>query len=503
MSVVDETELLSAQALQSLPEPYLAVDAATRRIVLANDALARLVGYTREELLTMGPADLLTEGEAIRLNLAYEHLSMGVVSRREWTSRRKDGSQFLINVTSMMIAVDGRLIVHMIVHDLSEEAPGATLRAVLALANDRFAATVEYDETLRAIVALFVPHIADRCTIDLFDDTRSFVRVADMASGAAPAAPTMASDAVQDADIAHFDLRAHGRELGLLTLYRAQPRVWHADDRSLAIALARRAAQAIDTALLWQTAQRELARRAAIHRISRAFAESEPGGDRVMQVLLDEAMASLDGDHGGVAMWDVSTGRLIQVYSNTGRSNGMMVSLDGSLSGAAARTQRPVISNEYQREYGKGTPGGRFGAQAVIAAPLLHEGRLIGVLSVGTRVVGKRFTADDMEALELLAGMAAAMFSTVERAQLQAVSLAARELAHRLNNDLALAVGTIDMLRGEPALTDDLRDLIGGAAEGLERVSEQLQQLQQLVRFQTRETPIGPALDLDGSTDPR
>jgi hypothetical protein len=98
--------------------------------------------------------------------------------------------------------------------------------------------------------------------------------------------------------------------------------------------------------------------------------------------------------------------------------------------------------------------------------------------------------------------MAAAMFGTVERAQLQAVTLAARELAHRLNNDLALAVGTIDMLRGEPSVTDELRELISDAAAGLERVGEQLAQLQQLVRFQTRETPIGPALDLDGSREP-
>ena len=35
---------------------------------------------------------------------------------------------------------------------------------------------------------------------------------------------------------------------------------------------------------------------------------------------------------------------------------------------------------------------------------------------------------------------------------------------------------------------------------GLQRVGEQLKRLQQLARFQTRETPVGPALDLDRST---
>ena len=152
----------------------------------------------------------------------------------------------------------------------------------------------------------------------------------------------------------------------------------------------------------------------------------------------------------------------------------MPVDLEDSLSGTAALNQRSMISNDYQSEYGKATPGGRFGAHAGIAAPLFHEGRLLGVLSVGTRTAGKRFTPDDAEALDMLAGIAASMFGTLERAQLQAVSLAARELAHRLNNDLALAVGAIDMLRHEPSMSNELHGLIEGAAEGLDRVVEQL-----------------------------
>ena len=483
----------------------MVVDAVTRRIIVANEAMARLVNYSRDELLTLGPADLLTPGDDTRLVAAYEHLTPGTISRREWIGRRKDGTQLLVSVVSVPLVVGDRLIVQMLIHDLSDEAPDAGQRSLLALANDRLATTVDFADTIQTVLSLVVPQIADRCTIDLLDESGVLTRAADTAettaTGGEPAAPGAAASSATG-EPSTFDLRAHGRELGVLTMYRALPRSWHPDARSVAIALARRAAQAIDTALLWQTAQRELARRAAMHRISRAFAESEPGGDRVMQVLLNEAMAILGGDHGGVAMWDMPSGRLVQVYSNTGRSNGMTVGLDDSLSGAAARLQRPVVSNDYQTEYGKVTPGGRFGAHAGIAAPLLHEGRLIGVLSVGTRIEGKRFTADDVQALELLAGMAAAMFGTVERAQLQAVTLAARELAHRLNNDLALAVGTIDMLRGEPSVTDELRELISDAAAGLERVGEQLAQLQQLVRFQTRETPIGPALDLDGSREP-
>jgi PAS domain S-box-containing protein len=511
-----------------LPEAFVAIDVVTRRFLLANAAAERLIGYSQAELQLMSPADVLELADGARLEQAFETLSPGTVSRREWMMRTKHGQVFPIGVTSVPIVLDDRLVIQMLVRDLSAEDPDAAQRTLLSLANDRLTVSLDYEATLRAVLSLVVPRIADGCTIALIDQSgRPFhaargavdPAVADglsieiAATGQADVVVSVAaeSDAAPSAGLATeaagstgtevtFELRAHGRELGTLTMRRCLPRVWDAAGRSLALALARRAAQAIDSAMLWQTAQRELARRSAILRISRAFAEGEPGGDHVMEVLINESLAMLGADHGGISLWDAPAGSLIQVYSNTGRSNGMVVSLEQSLSGRAALERRPVISNEYQEEYGKGTPSGRFGAQAGIAAPLLHEGRLLGVISVGSCLPERKFGPDDAEALELLAGMAASMLGTLERAQLQAVSLASRELAHRLNNDLALAVGTIDMLREERGLGDDLQVLVADAAAGLERVGEQLRRLQQLARFQTRETPVGPALDLDRST---
>lgn len=511
-----------------LPEAFVAVDVATRCFLLANAVTERLTGFTRAELESMTPGEVLERADGSRLELAFETLSLGTVSRREWMLRTKAGRVIPIGVTSVPIRLGGRLVIQMVIHDLSEEDPAAAQRTLLALANDRLTVSLDYESTLRAVLALIVPRIADACAVDLRDrgggPFRAARGVADpssadgvaiemAATGPADAvvAPIAEPDGQPSAGLAveaasttgedaTFELRAHGRELGTLTMQRFPPRAWDPDSRSLALALARRAAQAIDGAMLWQMTQRELARRAAILRISRAFAESEPGGDRVMEVLLGEALSVLGADHGGIALWDAASGMLMQVYSNTGRSNGMTVSMEHSLSGRAARERRPVITNDYQNEYGIGTPSGRFGSQAGIAAPLLHEGRLLGVISIGSRQPERRFGTDDAEALELLAGMAASMLGTLERAQLQAVSLAARELAHRLNNDLALAVGTIDMLREEPGLGDDLQDLVADAAAGLQRVGEQLKRLQQLARFQTRETPVGPALDLDRST---
>jgi PAS domain S-box-containing protein len=510
---VDVADLRQQPLIDALPEAFLAIDVATRHFVMANAAAERLIGYSRSEILAMTPMQICEAADAARIQHAFETLVPGTVSRREWIVRAKDGRTFPVGVTSVPVQLAGRLVIQMIAHDLSSEDPAEAQRILLALANDRLAVSLEYEATLRTTVDLIVPGLADRCTVDLLDEGGRPFRAADgtslagelvveIGSSRRPDAVPAVQPGPMDADAAMFGLRAHGREIGTLTMHRHRPRRWVPEARSVAVALARRVAQAIDSALLWQTAQRELARRSAILRISRAFAESEPGSDRVMEVLLEEALATLGADHGGISLWDAPSGLLVQVFSSSGRSNGLAVSLENSLSGRAALALRPVISNDYQAEYGRVTPAGRFGAQAGIAAPLLHEGRLLGVLSVGTRVSGRIFTPDDAEALELLAGMAASMFGTLERAQLQAVSLAARELAHRLNNDLALAVGTIDLLRTESTLSDELRELVAEAAAGLERVGEQLAQLQKLARFQTRETPVGPALDIDRSAGP-
>ena len=83
-----------------------------------------------------------------------------------------------------------------------------------------------------------------------------------------------------------------------------------------------------------------------------------------------------------------------------------------------------------------------------------------------------------------------------EAARLQGVILTGRELSHLLSNDLAMAVGWIDLLREHPDLPAELREVVDDAAVGLERAAEHLKRLQQVSRVATRQTPLGPALDL-------
>jgi GAF domain-containing protein len=136
-----------------------------------------------------------------------------------------------------------------------------------------------------------------------------------------------------------------------------------------------------------------------------------------------------------------------------------------------------------------------------VAVPLLHEGRLVGGLAVRTGARGLTSSKENVESLEMLAGVAAAALVGLERAQLVAVTLAARELAHVLNNDLALPVGALELLREDPTLPPHLCQIVDEAGAGLQSAAGHVRRLQQVVRIQTKETPVGPALDLERSAE--
>jgi DNA-binding response OmpR family regulator len=86
-------------------------------------------------------------------------------------------------------------------------------------------------------------------------------------------------------------------------------------------------------------------------------------------------------------------------------------------------------------------------------------------------------------------------------AQLEGVTVTARELAHRLNNHLHGIIGVLDVLADHPGLSAESYELAREALEQAESSARVISQLQRVVRVETRETPVGPALDLDRSTD--
>ena len=87
----------------------------------------------------------------------------------------------------------------------------------------------------------------------------------------------------------------------------------------------------------------------------------------------------------------------------------------------------------------------------------------------------------------------------LDEARLDGVRLAAREMAHLLNNDLAVAVGLVELLQGRPDLPPRLRDLLADAAESLDAATRHIEDFQDVVRVAVKNTPGGPSLDLERS----
>jgi DNA-binding response OmpR family regulator len=149
--------------------------------------------------------------------------------------------------------------------------------------------------------------------------------------------------------------------------------------------------------------------------------------------------------------------------------------------------------------------GMQAGADDYLTKPLDAE-ELQARLAAAERVTSlHRCLAEQNTRLESLLReqerLSATLAETAEaRGRLEGVSLAAREIVHLLSNDLSLAVGAIELLRLQADPMPNMLVLLRQAEAGLAAADRHLQSLQKVVRVRTKETPVGPALDLARST---
>jgi PAS domain S-box-containing protein len=87
--------------------------------------------------------------------------------------------------------------------------------------------------------------------------------------------------------------------------------------------------------------------------------------------------------------------------------------------------------------------------------------------------------------------------------RLEGVVLAAREMAHLLNTDLQLSSGVLDLLAQRCGDDPATQALIHQGLGALGKAAEHIDEFQKVARVETKETPVGPALDLERSVAPR
>jgi len=127
---VDVTELNRAEeelkrfrlALDVAPDAIFLIDHESMRNVDVNDTACNSLGYNREELLEMGPADIVEDFDFATLNaLLAESAQSRTPSRlKVHKHRRKDGSRFPVEVNVQAFRSQGRMMLVATARDISQ-----------------------------------------------------------------------------------------------------------------------------------------------------------------------------------------------------------------------------------------------------------------------------------------------------------------------------------------------------------------------------------------------
>ena len=192
------------------------------------------------------------------------------------------------------------------------------------------------------------------------------------------------------------------------------------DDLEVSLTAAQRV-----TELHRQMAHREASREATLERrdallrlAGRVAAEDD--AERLVRQLVSESVVLVGGAAGMLSRWDRDQRALIPVGSTIPTdSRDTCVALSHAASLQAAERRSSIILSEDEREHS--------GIDSV-AAPLLHNGLLLGAISVVAAASSKRFGTEDAEVLEQLATVGAAALVGLERARTSGAALAMRTL---------------------------------------------------------------------------
>jgi PAS domain S-box-containing protein len=269
-----------------------------------NQKLCDIVGYTREELLERTFQDI-THPDDLQDNLdLFVPLMTGEIPTFSIEKRyfRKDDSIVWIDLT-VSAACDGRGkpgYTIAVIEDITERKRVEEAQHFLAQVSTTLSSSLDYRNTLAGVARLAVPHLADWCVVDIYEEDGSLNRVAvahqdpekvtwahelqeqyppdpDSSYGVARVLRTgrpelvaeipesLLEEAARDAE--HHEilqnlglesylvvpLVARGRTLGTITLASAESRRRYGPaDLELAEELARRAALAVDNARLYR-----------------------------------------------------------------------------------------------------------------------------------------------------------------------------------------------------------------------------------------------------------
>jgi PAS domain S-box-containing protein len=138
-TLLDERQARYRSVVEHASSGIFLFDGATRRVLEANGAMCRLLGYTPEELRALRLDDLVAVApgqRTIEANIARAREDRRIaVGLREY--RRKDGTTVSVEVNGSVIEEEGRDVFSVTLHDVTEQRRvEAELRAAAARAEE-------------------------------------------------------------------------------------------------------------------------------------------------------------------------------------------------------------------------------------------------------------------------------------------------------------------------------------------------------------------------------
>jgi serine phosphatase RsbU (regulator of sigma subunit) len=273
----------------------------------------------------------------------------------------------------------------------------------------------------------------DQITIQVFQQNRSIMSPSLRMPRLRPQAEfgLLVEEPDEDVSVFALPLQAHGRVVGVLTLYGVPGRELAEQDDTLLAAIAQQLAIGIENARLYRDArttaaiaERRAENLALVHRISRLVSSSLDPGEVVR--ITAEQMAQLFGvDHCGIMLFDDSgeRGEVVAEFPPIGTIGVRAHFLPGDyLEDEPGRGEPGYVHNMQTdprvralREAAEG-----FGVRAMGLVPLISRGRSVGAISLNQIHTIREFSDEE---LALCRTIAAQVAIALENARLYQMSV--------------------------------------------------------------------------------
>lgn len=212
----------------------------------------------------------------------------------------------------------------------------------------------------------------------------------------------------------------HRELLGKLAIYHDRPRMWRSEEIKLAQLLADQAVLAITKARLFEKEKRWAQSLEEFQTVGlQLTAQHEL--PQLLQLIVETAARLLHVRGGALYLVDEATDELELVVSyNLGKDKrGLRLKRGEGMSGRVWQTGQPLVVEDYSRWEGRSQKWADVAVTSVLAVPLLHRGRVIGVLNATDVTNYRKFGAEDVRLLMMLAGQAAMVIERGQGEQLQ------------------------------------------------------------------------------------